>query len=171
VVEYLRNGNSFQARESIGAKSNESSRINSMDHLGRNSLSRNTDTFQTVIQSDILVEPEECGSPIFSLQGQFIGIAISDAGRNKSYILPAHIIEKALREKPDKVSKPELASQTITPRTQMRNPYSRPNNIREIEEIRRMQREQMERFFQESQNPGTDIFEEFDGLFDSLFGR
>jgi len=170
-VKYLRRGKRYSAEDIIGAKGNQSGRIETMDQLGRNSLSRNTDTFQTVIQSDILVEPEECGSPIFSLQGEFIGIAISDAGRNKSYIIPAHIIQEALQEAPTKINRAELASnQEISPRPQMRNTY-RPGNQRrsaDLDEIRRLQQEHLERFFQDSQNPSSDLFE---GFFEQFFGR
>ncbi len=168
-AEYSRNGKRFTASSAIGAQLSDGARIDMMDQLGRNSLSQNTSNFQTIIQSDILVEPEECGAPIFGVQGHFIGMAVSDAGRNKSYILSSEVISKALQEAPQKVENSNQASNKSLAQGSQGTRYrsQTPSEREQAEQNRRRRNEQLERFFQES-DPATN---DLDRLFEKLFGR
>jgi len=163
TVDYIRNGQQKTAKSTLGVRSSNSARIEMMDQLGDNSLSRNTDNFQTVIQSDILVEPHECGAPVFDLNGLFLGIAISDAGRNKSYIIPAEVINKSLQTEPRKVD----LKVKVKPTTSRRQITLEPRGISpsDLEELQRLQQEQLERLFNESQNDAFDLFKELEGFF------
>ena len=100
TVCFIRNNREFTCETRLGGKGDNSEKIAQMDQLGRNNLSLNRSSFKTVIQSDLLVAPEECGAPVFALDGMFVGIAISDAGRNKSYIVPASAISDAFKSPP-----------------------------------------------------------------------
>ena len=168
-VEFIRNGETVSSESNLGGKGDQGGRIKMMDKLGRNRLSKNTDSFQTVIQSDILVEPEECGTPIFALDGGFVGIAISDAGRNKTYILPASSISEALEKEASPITKEPRQSPVASfqERRQIQRPRS--NNYRSPKD----QRELMERLFNESlRNPSSDplrMMEEMNQLQERLF--
>lgn len=48
--------------------------------------------FDQVIQHDTVLRPEECGSPIVTLEGEVVGLNIARAGRVESYALPADVI-------------------------------------------------------------------------------
>ncbi len=164
-VEFTRNGESLSTKSRIGAKGNDSARINIMDQMGQNSLSSNTNTFRTVLQSDILVEPEECGSPVFALDGAFAGVAISDAGRNKTYILPAGVITEALSTppRPVQLTRPQakVARRTLSPQPQLNRPSQGT-----LDEFDRLRDELLKDHFGED-SP----FQEFDRMFDEIFGR
>ena len=178
-VEYLRRGREFKADTSLGGKDDQSGRITMMDKLGRNSLSSNRSSFQTVIQSDILVEPEECGSPIFSIDGKFIGIAISDAGRNKSYIVPASSIDESLKNTPEEPKSEEVVTRLPLPRGQSsipNNSYPRSNKgSQNPQELRQLNQQYMEQLLRELDNQGgTDPFEELNQLqqlMEEMLGR
>lgn len=48
--------------------------------------------FAQVIQHDTVLRPEECGSPVVTLEGEVVGLNIARAGRVESYALPADVI-------------------------------------------------------------------------------
>lgn len=61
---------------------------NQMDKSGRR------DGFESVIPHDADLQPEDCGGPLFDLQGRFVGLNIARNSRVRSYALPAKIISK-----------------------------------------------------------------------------
>lgn len=65
-----------------------------MDKSGRR------DGFSKVIPHDADLEPDECGGPVFDLDGNFIGLNIARNSRVRSYAIPANIV-KSLVEKTD----------------------------------------------------------------------
>ncbi|MEM9365887.1 MAG: PDZ domain-containing protein [Planctomycetota bacterium] len=48
--------------------------------------------FDSVIQHDTVLSPQQCGGPVLSLQGQVVGLNIARAGRVVSYALPASLV-------------------------------------------------------------------------------
>lgn len=60
--------------------------------IGGKSLRR--DGFSLVISHDGDIRPEECGSPVFDLNGQFLGINIARMSRVRTYVVPKTIIKK-----------------------------------------------------------------------------
>lgn len=102
-ITLQRNGELITGQTVLGGKDQSNARIETMDRMGRNSLSVNRTNFKSVIQSDMVVDPEDCGAPVFNSKGKFVGILISDAGRNKSYIVPSQEISSALKEEPTSV--------------------------------------------------------------------
>lgn len=174
-IEFERKGRQITEKSTLGGKGSDGGRIDMMDQLGKNSLSKNRDSFQTVIQSDMLVEPEECGAPIYSLDGGFVGIAISDAGRNKTYILPASSIAEALQEEPQEIKKPTKVKRATASRDETRRMTPRReafprNDLEELDSIRERQRDMFERFFQDfDRNSGEDIIEEMNRFHEEFF--
>lgn len=164
-VEYKRQGRAFMAETSLGGRSTDNGRIAQMDNLGRNSLSLNTSSFQTVIQSDILVEPEECGAPIFTLDGGFVGIAISDAGRNKSYLIPSHLIAESIETTPEPVERD--AKQIAIRQSAGYEQY--PDNHQEIEQLQRRTFEKLRKM--NDNDPFKEMDDMFNEIFKDMFGK
>ena len=52
-------------------------------------LSTRRTGFQSVIQHDTVLLPNQCGGPVVDLDGRFVGINIARADRTASYLLPA----------------------------------------------------------------------------------
>lgn len=78
-------------------------RLEQMNAMG-NRMSYRRNNFPIVYQSDITILPEQAGSPVIDLNGNFVGMALSRAGRIETYILPAWVIkelaEKIIKDKP-----------------------------------------------------------------------
>ena len=62
------------------------------------SKSGRRDGFSEVIPHDADLDPENCGSPIFDLEGKFVGLNIARNSRVRSYAIPRSIV-KALVDK------------------------------------------------------------------------
>lgn len=177
TLEFQRKGKIITSTDTLGGKGNAGSgRIDMMDKLGRNRLSKNTDSFQTVIQSDMLVEPEECGAPIFTLEGDFVGIAISDAGRNKTYIVPASSIQEAMQEAPRPVKKTKdvrsgMAKRTPEVRFQSRGGSIFPQGGQE--DLMKRHQEMMDRILERrsapQSNDPSEMMREMQRLQDEMF--
>lgn len=65
---------------------------NQMDKSGRR------DGFESVIPHDADLQPEDCGGPLFDLEGRFVGLNIARNSRVRSYALPSTIISKLIDE-------------------------------------------------------------------------
>lgn len=61
-----------------------------MNSMG-NRMSLKRDEFPLVIQSDMTLFPERAGCPVIDVNGKFVGLALSRAGRTETYILPSWI--------------------------------------------------------------------------------
>jgi len=51
------------------------------------------DGFTKVILHDAALKPAECGSPVFDLKGNFIGVNISRHSRVRSFVIPSSIVK------------------------------------------------------------------------------
>lgn len=68
-------------------------RLRKMNEMG-NRMSKRTDNFPLVYQSDMTLLPERAGSPVVDLNGKLVGMALSRAGRIETYILPAWALKE-----------------------------------------------------------------------------
>lgn len=57
------------------------------------------DGFSTVIPHDADLKPEDCGGPIFDLDGNFLGLNIARNSRVRSYMIPRTVIEELVDRK------------------------------------------------------------------------
>ncbi len=73
-------------------------RIQKMQKMGA-TLSKVRSDFPNAMQSDMPLDPEDCGGPVYNLEGEFLGIAIARASRTKSYIIPADELAELLSPK------------------------------------------------------------------------
>ncbi len=55
-------------------------------------LSNVRDEFPNVIQSDMQLEPENCGGPVTNLSGDLVGIVIARSSRIQTFIIPGSIV-------------------------------------------------------------------------------
>jgi S1-C subfamily serine protease len=53
--------------------------------------------FDSVIQHDTVLDPDECGGPVLDTAGRVVGINIARAGRVVSYLIPSSLISAELQ--------------------------------------------------------------------------
>lgn len=56
------------------------------------------DGFREVLSHDADLEPEECGGPLFDLDGRFVGLNIARNSRVRSFTLPATLVAEFLEQ-------------------------------------------------------------------------
>jgi serine protease Do len=56
------------------------------------------DGFGEVIAHDADLQPDECGGPIFNLDGEFLGLNIARHSRVRSYTLTADVLQQFIEE-------------------------------------------------------------------------
>ena len=56
------------------------------------------DGFRNVFPHDADLEPNECGGPLFDLDGKFVGLNIARYSRVRSYALPASAIREFIQQ-------------------------------------------------------------------------
>jgi len=77
-----------------------SSKINRgelQNHLGGDLSGRRTG-FPSILQTDMVIEPKNCGGPVVDLDGKVLGVAIARAGRVETWVLPSEEIRPVLKE-------------------------------------------------------------------------
>lgn len=71
--------------------------LNRMNRLGGNRMSRVKDSFPNVIQSDMIIKPEQTGAPVLDLNGHWVGMLIARGGRIESYVTPTTVIQEFIQ--------------------------------------------------------------------------
>lgn len=67
--------------------------------------SERRDGFDQVLTHDAILDPEECGGPLFDIEGHFIGLNIARNSRVRSYALPAAIVQDFVKQVSSKDAK------------------------------------------------------------------
>jgi serine protease Do len=73
-------------------------RLRQMEQMGGN-ISKVRDAFPWVLQSDLQLQPEQCGGPVVDLNGRVIGVSIAQADRTRSFLVPASHLASILKNK------------------------------------------------------------------------
>lgn len=73
------------------------SRAEVMNRMG-GALSNRNSNFPTVLQHDTVLQPNQVGGPLVTLDGKAVGINIARAGRVESYALPADVVQSLVEE-------------------------------------------------------------------------
>ncbi len=70
--------------------------------------------FDSVVQHDTVLQPDQCGGPVLDLAGRVVGLNIARAGRVNSYALPGAIVLTAVQQMlgEDSFGNPVLADAT-----------------------------------------------------------
>lgn len=93
-----RDGRSFKMEiELREIRPDPRSRSERMNRMGGEVSQRNTG-FESVIQHDAEIDPEDCGGPLVNIDGEVVGLNIARAGRISSYALPADLVLKRIVE-------------------------------------------------------------------------
>jgi S1-C subfamily serine protease len=61
-------------------------------------LSGRRSGFPAVLQTDMVIQPKDCGGPVVDLNGNVLGINIARAGRVETWILPSEDIRPLLND-------------------------------------------------------------------------
>ena len=66
--------------------------------LGEHRLSTRRDGFQAILQTDMILKPEQCGGAVVDLDGSVVGVAIARVGRVETCVLPSEVITPLLAD-------------------------------------------------------------------------
>jgi len=61
-------------------------------------LSNRRGGFERVLQTDMVVDPKNCGGSVVDLDGRVIGVCISRAGRVETYVLPGEVVRPLIAD-------------------------------------------------------------------------
>lgn len=103
-------------------------RLEVMEHMG-GELSEVRDEFAAVVQTDMIIDPEMCGSPVINLQGDVVGLNLSRAGRIRSYIISSQVIQSLLQQPPTPASEAKQLKPAARPKL-----ANRPANVIPLDE-------------------------------------
>ncbi len=91
-VTVRRNGEEITKEVILGKRPAEVTRHIADDFDGGKSIRR--DGFSRVVSHDADLRPEQCGGPVFDIDGNFLGVNISRFSRTRSYIIPRTLIKE-----------------------------------------------------------------------------
>lgn len=143
TVNFKREEDDKEVKVELGERSVRrisSLRMERMNNLGGHRYSAVREGFRDVIQSDMQLDPEDCGAPVIDLDGEVIGIALARAGRIKTFIMPAAAVAKLLEREPDQPRLDEVAGRA---QPLGNEPAEDPFEVmrRKMEEMRRLMEE------------------------------
>jgi S1-C subfamily serine protease len=122
-------------------------RLEVMERMG-GEISQVRDGFPSVIQTDMVLNPEECGGPVLDLQGQVVGIVAARAGRIRSYVIPSEAILAMLQRKPIEAKLAKVKTPDPGPQLS-RNREVRPRLNRPDMERMRARMKEMQQFMRQ----------------------
>lgn len=155
-VLYSRKGEQITAEIALGSKASLGAfpqrRLEVMERMGGD-ISGVRDGFPNILQTDMVLNPEECGGPVLDLQGNVIGITAARAGRIRSYIIPSSSIVEMLQRQPiaanlAKVKKPEAGpklsnDRAVRPRLNREDMERMRARMREMKKLMRLMDDEM----------------------------
>ena len=98
VVKLRRNGEVLELKATLtGPSKSMTSRSDIQNNMGGQLSGRRTG-FPSVLQTDMVLDPKNCGGPVVDLDGKVLGISIARAGRVETWILPSETIRPLLTD-------------------------------------------------------------------------
>jgi serine protease Do len=94
-VKIRRNDEEMELTVTLGKP--EQSRSDFQNSMGGELSGRRTG-FPAILQTDMVLEPKNCGGPIVDLDGKVLGLAIARAGRVETWVLPSETIRPVLAD-------------------------------------------------------------------------
>lgn len=128
-------------------------RLEVMEHMG-GELSEVRDNFAAVVQTDMIIDPEMCGSPVINSRGEVVGLNLARAGRIRSYIISSQAVLALLQQAPTPVSEAKQQQPMSRPRLANRPANVIPLDEDQVERMKNRMREMenlLEMFDQELQ--------------------
>jgi serine protease Do len=96
-VTFLRDGEKKSVKVTLEGPGPLGNRGDIQNAMGGDLSGRRTG-FPSVLQTDMVIEPKNCGGPIVDLDGKVLGISIARAGRVETWILPSETIRPLLAD-------------------------------------------------------------------------
>jgi len=95
TVRVMRNEETIEKKITLTKQSTSGDRSLFQNTMGGELSGRRTG-FPAVLQTDMVVEPKNCGGPVVDLTGKVLGITIARAGRVETWVLPSEQIKLVL---------------------------------------------------------------------------
>ncbi|MDB5306653.1 MAG: mucD 6 [Gemmataceae bacterium] len=96
TVKIRRKGETLELKATLTRPSIKS-RSDIQNNMGGELSGRRTG-FPTVLQTDMVLDPKNCGGPVVDLDGKVLGISIARAGRVETWVLPSETIRPLLTD-------------------------------------------------------------------------
>ncbi|PQJ29756.1 S1C family serine protease [Rubritalea profundi] len=104
VLHFRRNAREFSVDVVLGARPERGQfspqRLKQMKRMG-GTINDVAEGFPDVLQSDMQIEALDAGSPVFDLDGKFVGLVVARASRIKTYIITADKLAIQLEKEPN----------------------------------------------------------------------
>jgi serine protease Do len=97
TVTILREGEEKKLKVTLTGELSQKGRGDLQNAMGGELSGRRTG-FPSVLQTDMVIDPKNCGGPIIDLNGKVLGISIARAGRVETWILPSENIRPILAD-------------------------------------------------------------------------
>jgi serine protease Do len=97
TITVLRDGEEKKLKVTLGGELTQKGRGDIQNSMGSELSGRRTG-FPAILQTDMVVDPKNCGGPIIDLNGNVLGICIARAGRVETWILPSENIRPLLAD-------------------------------------------------------------------------
>ncbi len=91
IVMEIKRGDEVKEIKATLGKRTAFDRADMQNNMG-SKLSERRDSFPTILQSDQVIKPTDCGGPLVDLDGKAVGINIARAGRVESYAIPTESV-------------------------------------------------------------------------------
>jgi serine protease Do len=95
TVRVMRDEVTIEKKITLGKQDRTGDRSLFQNSMGGELSGRRTG-FPAVLQTDMVVEPKNCGGPVVDLSGKVLGINIARAGRVETWVLPSEQIKLVL---------------------------------------------------------------------------
>jgi serine protease Do len=96
-LKVRRDGEELSFRVTLTGPPGPRSRSDIQNTMG-GKLSGRRSGFPSYLQTDMIIDPEDCGGPVVDLDGKVLGINIARAGRVETWVLPSETIRPVLAE-------------------------------------------------------------------------
>ncbi len=96
-LKVRRDGEELSFRVTLSGPPGPRSRSDIQNAMG-GTLSGRRSGFPSYLQTDMIIDPEDCGGPVVDLDGKVLGISIARAGRVETWVLPSETIRPVLDE-------------------------------------------------------------------------
>ena len=97
VLKVRRDGEVMEFKATLSGPPGDRNRSQIQNAMG-GELSGRRAGFPAVLQTDMVIEPKNCGGPVVDLDGTVLGISIARAGRVETWVLPSETIRPLLAE-------------------------------------------------------------------------
>lgn len=97
TVKILRKNKEMTIDVRLDRDRNDLSRDAIQNRMGGELSGRRTG-FPSILQTDMVLMPKDCGGPVVTLDGKIVGVSIARAGRVETWVLPSETIRSVLED-------------------------------------------------------------------------